>query len=182
MSVLASDGIDALTVDRIAVEAGLSARTVYRYFPDREALLQATSDDYDASMPYTPPSTADDVATVFEQLFPAFDTDADAIRASLVARLSGAIRWRGRERRVAEITGALREVTADLPPDDAREAAAVITYLASSLAWMSMADESGLDGAASGRAVGWAIRTLVSDLRSRNANKPTRRRLPKEDA
>ena len=31
-----------------------------------------------------------------------------------------------------------------------------------------MGDESGLDGAQAGRAVAWAIRTLIDDLRARN--------------
>ena len=44
----------------------------------------------------------------------------------------------------------------------------MLHHLLNSEAWRSMKDEAGLDGEESGRAVGWAIRTLVADLERRN--------------
>jgi hypothetical protein len=40
--------------------------------------------------------------------------------------------------------------------------------LANALAWLSLRDESGLDGQQSGAAITWAIDTLVADLHRRN--------------
>jgi hypothetical protein len=64
--------------------------------------------------------------------------------------------------------GLLEEVTGHLDPEEARLGQAVIVYLTGGLPWLTMADESGLDGAQAGRAAGWAIRTLIADLRARN--------------
>jgi hypothetical protein len=69
---------------------------------------------------------------------------------------------------VREIEQALSPVCDRLPPEDAENAKAVIVYLANALAWLSLRDESGLDGRRSGAAITWAIDTLVSDLGRRN--------------
>jgi AcrR family transcriptional regulator len=39
--VLASDGTDAFTTTRIAAAAGIPVGSVYRYFPDKEAIVEA---------------------------------------------------------------------------------------------------------------------------------------------
>ena len=79
----------------------------------------------------------------------------------------------------------LGEVTDHLDPEEARLGQAVIVYLTGGLPWLTMADESGLDGAQAGRAVGWAIRTLIADLRARNekaaAQKPAPQAAPRKE-
>jgi hypothetical protein len=74
-----------------------------------------------------------------------------------------------RERRISEIEHALAPAVDRMSRRDADQAAAVIVYLANAFAWLSLRDESGLDGTESGRAITWAIDTLVADLRRRNA-------------
>ena len=44
------------------------------------------------------------------------------------------------------------------------------------LAWLSMRDEAGLDGAGVGAAVGWAMQTLQDDLRLRQRAAGTSRK------
>ena len=41
MELFAADGVDAVTVRRIADAAGISERTLYRYFPSKQAILWA---------------------------------------------------------------------------------------------------------------------------------------------
>lgn len=45
IAIVASDGIDALTADRIAAGAGVSRRTLFNYFPRVEDVLTATMDE-----------------------------------------------------------------------------------------------------------------------------------------
>lgn len=168
-AVLRADGFQAFAIDRVAEEAGVSARTIYRHFDDRDQLLQAAGDVIDASTPYTLPETADEIAVGFEKLFRHFDTESrDEQRGLLAARITGTMLWEGRARRVEAVGNALNDVTDLLSPAEARRAKAVVAYLANSLAWLSLYDESGLDGRESGAAIGWAIQTLVDDLRKRN--------------
>jgi hypothetical protein len=78
------------------------------------------------------------------------------------------LRWDARSKRIGEIEEALAPACDRLPRQEAEEATAVIVYLANALAWLSLRDESGLDGQRSGTAITWAIDTLVADLQRRN--------------
>jgi AcrR family transcriptional regulator len=168
MAVLTEHGIDALTVDGVAERVGISARTVYRYFPDRGALLTAAMSRHNEATPYAAPTSPEEIGNAFGRLFAGFDDQAALRRVVLAARISGTLTWDERLRRIAEIEVALRPAIDHLPRPDAVRATAVIVYLANSLAWLSLADESGLDGEESGAAITWAIDTLVADLRRRN--------------
>jgi hypothetical protein len=46
----------------------------------------------------------------------------------------------------------------------------VLAYLHNMLAYTTLREENGLSGAEIGEAIGWAIRTLIADLRKRNRN------------
>ena len=166
--VMARDGVEGFSVEGVVEGVGVSVRTVYRYFPDRAAMLEAALNRDDAATPYRPPTTPDEIASRYEELFPIFDERAALNRAVLAARVAGTLTWKGRTRRVHEISAALESVIDQLPDGEARAARAVIVYLANSLAWLAMRDESGLDGPEAAAAMGWAVRTLIADLAGRN--------------
>lgn len=167
-ALLADHGIDALTVDGVAEHVGISPRTVYRYFPDRGALLTAAMARHNDATPYAAPTSPEEIGSAFGQLFAGFDEQAALRRVVLGARVSGTLTWDARARRIADIETALQPAIDHLPRHEAARATAVVVYLANSLAWLSLADESGLDGQESGAAITWAIDTLVADLRRRN--------------
>jgi hypothetical protein len=73
-----------------------------------------------------------------------------------------------RTRRLENLGQLVREVAGNLPPAEARQAEAVLGYLSSMLAWLTMHDENQMAGEEIGRAVNWAFRTLMDDLRRRN--------------
>ena len=171
-ALLTEHGIDNLTVDGVAGHVGISARTVYRYFPDRGALLTAAMARHNDATPYEPPTSPEEIGSAFGQLFAGFDEQAALRRVVLGARISGTLTWDARVRRIAEIEAALQPAIDHLPPRYAAQATAIIVYLANSLAWLTLADESGLDGEASGAAITWAIDTLVADLRRQNDAQP----------
>jgi hypothetical protein len=52
-----------------------------------------------------------------------------------------------------------------------RQAEAVLAYLHNMLAYATLREEQHLSGAEIGQALGWAIRTLVADLRRRQRTK-----------
>jgi AcrR family transcriptional regulator len=166
--LLSEEGAAALTVDRVAQRSGVSSRTIYRYFPDRTSLIAGAAQWIEAAYPFEHPSSAGEIAGTFEQLFPVFDEERELNRAIVSARVGGSLPWPQREGRLEAICAALAEVTDRLDPAEAERAKAIVGYLAGGLAWMTLADESGLDGREAGLAVGWAIRVLVADLRVRN--------------
>ena len=98
------------------------------------------------------------------------DANRGFFRAFVISRVGQTqeASWSGRQQRLRIWRTLLDEVTSHLDPEEARLAQAVVVYLTGGLPWLTMADESGLDGAEAGRATAWAIRTLIADLRARN--------------
>ena len=168
IEVASEMGFAAMTMDKVAERAGVSPSTVYRYFADRDQLVAAIMQvDYD-SVGGQSPTTADELADAMESGMAAFDRLRDLNRAIVIARVGQETNWTGRQERLDDMRALLEEVTDHLDPAEARRAKAVLTYLCGGLAWLTMADESGLDGTEAGKAAGWAIRTLIADLRARN--------------
>lgn len=169
LELIGANGVDGLTMGIVAERVGISLRTLYRYFPDRASLLAAALARHDQTIPFDSPSTAAEIGTVYGAVFPRLDGAPAVVRAVLTARVSGSVRWEARADRIREIERALSPVCDHLPRDEAEHATAVIVYLANALAWLSLHDESGLDGQRAGAAVAWAIDTLVADVRRRNS-------------
>jgi AcrR family transcriptional regulator len=168
IEVASETGFATLTMDKVAERAGVSPSTVYRYFADRDDLLGAIIAWTYGQTRIPPLSGADDIATFQEQFMADLDANRALFRAIVVSRVGQETTWTGRRDRLDMWRAVLEEVTDHLDPEEARLGKAVIVYLTGGLAWLTMSDESGLDGAQAGRAVGWAIRTLVADLRTRN--------------
>lgn len=186
IEVASETGFAAMTMEKVAEQAGVSPSTVYRYFADRGDLLNAILEWTYGQHPHIPPLTdADDIAPFQEQFMADLDGMRALFRALVVSRVGQSETWTGRQQRTDMWRQLLREVTDHLGEEEARLGQAVIVYLTGGLPWLTMADESGLDGAEAGRAVGWAIRTLVADLRARNDEAAAREpaitaRTPKE--
>lgn len=68
--------------DRLAERAGVSRRTVYRYFPDRGALDRALKARLGAS-PVPPPRNEAALLAGLEELFRGFDASATATMAAM---------------------------------------------------------------------------------------------------
>jgi AcrR family transcriptional regulator len=171
---LAKDGFSDFDIPSLARRAGVSVRTVYRHFHSRDALLEGLADWVNSQItPFPRPASVDDLAELPEALFAAFDEHETILRAQSATDQGRALRAEGRRQHLRMYEEVLSGVTAELPPEEARAAVAVITYLLSSLAWRTMREEFGLGGADSGKAVAWAVGVLLADLRRRAASQPT---------
>jgi AcrR family transcriptional regulator len=169
--LLERDEADDLTMPGVADAAGISLRTVYRYYPTREELLEAVGrwigDDL-LRHPY--PQTLDEVAELFRVGCRDFDEHPGLVRALALSQLGQRVRGYRRRERVQAISAALRDEVGDLPDEELRRAEAVLAYLHNILAYTALREESGLSGEQIGDALGWAIETLVNDLRKRSTS------------
>src|SRR5919204_1785770 len=159
---------EELTVPAVAEASGVSLRTVYRYYPRREQLLEAAGrwiGDELLQHPY--PRTLDEVAELFRVGCRDFDEHPGLVRALALSQLGQSVRGYRRRERLEAIGAALRKEVGDLPEDELRRAEAVLAYLHNMLAYTTLRDESDLSGEEIGEALAWAIRTLVDDLRRR---------------
>jgi AcrR family transcriptional regulator len=164
-----------LTMPGVADASGVSLRTVYRYYPTREDLLEAAGrwiGDELLRHPY--PRDLDEVADLYEAGCRDFDERPGLVRALALSQLGQHVRGYRRRERLEAIRDALRAEVGWLPEKELRHAAAVLSYLHNMLAYTTLREESGLSGEEVGEAIGWAIRTLIADLRQQHQH-------PKED-
>jgi AcrR family transcriptional regulator len=170
-SLLDSRRADEVTTRDIATTAGVSERTVYRHFPDRDSLLAGLSQrmsDLDGDRPSFGSSTLEDLVPMSRRLMEVLDEHYVIARAEAVfnadPRRFGAD-TRANSRDILELlAGELPE----LGDGDRHRIAAVIRCLASSQAWLRMREEFGVPGTESGPVVAWVIDLIVRELRAGN--------------
>jgi AcrR family transcriptional regulator len=163
------DDPDDIAMPQVAAEAGISLRTLYRYFPTREAMFDAVGDHVVARLGLPRDiEGADDIAPVFLESARRGAQSPRLMRAMLWTRLGRRARSSHRRRRVESIVAALGEVTSNLPPAEARRREGAIVYLCSLPAWITVSEECGLSAEDARLGIAWAIRTLIGELRQEN--------------
>lgn len=165
-------GLHDFSVQEVADRAGVSHRTVYRHFSDREALLDGLAREMDElfrerNLPLLPESAAD-IAVQVRTAFEMFRERPALMRAVALGALSTGTQPTSRRERDRVFREKVEEAAAGLPESEARKASAVIRYLANSLAWVVLTEQLGLDEDEVGDAVAWAVETLVADLERRS--------------
>jgi AcrR family transcriptional regulator len=157
---------DEVSMAQIADSAGVSLRTLYRYFPDRAALLHAAGERLYASLgvPFDV-SSPDQISASLLEAGRRLSARPELTRVLVRTTAGRTARSAVRGQRVAAIRSALGPVTDELDEDTGRWAAAVIAHLCSAASWVIIADDSGLEDSDAQHAVAWAIDRLVSCLR-----------------
>jgi AcrR family transcriptional regulator len=157
---------DELTVPEVAEASGVSLRTIYRYYATRDELLEAAGRWIgNELMGHAYPRTLEEVAESYRVGVREFAERPGLVRALALSRLGQKVRAYRRRERVAAIRNALRAELPGLTDQELRRAEAVLGYLHNMLAFTTMREENRLSSGEIGEAVGWAIRTLVEDLR-----------------
>jgi AcrR family transcriptional regulator len=182
ISHLETTGADEVSMAQIADSAGVSLRTLYRYFPDRAALLHAAGEHLYASLgvPFEV-SGPDQISASLLEAGRRLSTRPQLTRALVRTTAGRTARSAVRSQRVAAITAALEPLTDELDADTARRAAAVIAHLCSAASWVIIAEDSGLDDSEAQHAVAWAIDRLVSCLRDSVQVRTTASTSPREE-
>jgi AcrR family transcriptional regulator len=162
---------EEVTVPAVAAVSGVSLRTIYRYYPTREELFEAAGRWIGEELlkhPY--PRELDDVADLYQEGARDFDERPGLVRALALSQLGRDVRGHRRRERLEAIGQALRTELTELSEPELKRAEAVLSYLHNMLAYTTLREENGLSGEEIGEAIGWAIRTLIADLRKHNRN------------
>src|SRR5690348_13495076 len=150
---------DEVTVPAVAEASGVSLRTIYRYYPTREELLEAAGrwiGDEMLKHPY--PRDLDEVADLYQKGAVDFDERPGLVRALAFSQLGRHVRGYRRRERLEAIRSALRAELTELSDSEVVRAEAVLAYLHNMLAYTTLREENGLSGEEIGEAIGWAIR------------------------
>jgi AcrR family transcriptional regulator len=159
-------GGDRLNHDAVAARAGVSRRTVYRYFPDQDVLHQAAW--MRMNLGGKLPDTVEDLLGGLEARFAKFDRNAAAVTVALASADGRAMRIDLKAEREAAYRGMFGGDVAALDEPDRTRALAVIQFLSSGFVWREMRDQWDMDAHGMAAAVNWAIGVLVADLHRRD--------------
>ena len=160
--LLQNDHPDAITYPQVAEAAGVSLRTVYRYFPTRVDLLQIAAAWFGelTAGALGRPAYGARPGGRMPQMGRIFDEHTNVFRALADDALE--------EPRRAAVAAAVAEVSGNLPPEEVRRAEAILGLIRSGRAWLVLHDQYGLAGDEIVRALDWAATTLLEDVRRRN--------------
>lgn len=175
-------GDETCSVEEVARDAGVSRRTLYRYFPSREDLYAAAADTLFARMGQEPPEISDaaGITAAFIAGSKVTEQHPALSRALLRAPAGRGVRVANRKRRTDSILLAVGRLAGPLPEAEVRRCGAVIALLCNSLAFVGMQDEVGLSPDESRAAIVAAIEVLLDDLRVRSGRARTRNSAGKE--
>ena len=166
---LAETGAFEYSAFELARRANVSVRTIYRHFPDRPALLAAMSRRVNERIGlYELPTEPGKLPETARQLFRKFDEHPALIMAQITTTAGGQVRSHGRKERIARTRQGVDALAPDLAPETLHARTAVISCLLSANTWQRMRDEFGMNGAAAGDALAWAIEQLQEAIVAEN--------------
>ena len=157
-----------LTFTQVARMAGLGERTIYRHFPNKEALLEGWWRAHKARLGQE--AFPDTLAALLDfpvKAFPAFDEEAEIIRGAVLSPQGRAMTLARNDERQAAIRRAVR---AELGPDASEDlvltVCASVQLIQSATAWLTMRDYWDLSGDQSGQIARRAIQAIFTAARN----------------
>lgn len=167
IEAIREQGID-FSVQDAADRAGVTHRTVYRHFPNRDALVDAVAERYEAWLAeqgIAEAESIDELLAQIEPLFRLFDQTPDLIRAVAMHTLIGGERTAISKRRTERWRRTFEASLPHLSRDDVEPLFAICRTLTGSLGWFLLTSQFGLSGEQSGRAVRRTFEAVLADLR-----------------
>lgn len=167
IEAIREQGID-FSVQGAADRAGVTHRTVYRYFESRQALVEAVAERYEGWLGehgITEAESIEELLAKMESLFRLFDQRPDLVRAVAMYTLIGGERTTLSKRRTERWRLLFEASLPHLPPDQVEPVFAICRTLTGSLGWYLLTSQFGLTGEQSGRAVRRVVEVVFADLR-----------------
>ncbi len=157
--------LEGLTIAKVAADAGVTERTVYRHFKTREDLIKAVWPRMGARLGIAGlPQTVEALLAAPGRIYPRFDAEAGAVRASMYSAAGREIRATANPVRHHTMTGLVAQARPELDEAARRRRAAVIQIIGSSHGWACFKDYWGMDTEEAARAASEAIAILLGEM------------------
>lgn len=136
LDLLERASVDKLTLRDIAKNAGISERTIFRYFGTRDDLLDAVAQEVIRRLATPQPPRTLDALLVFPQaLYSSFEANPKLTRASLHSELFGRLRQVAASPRWMAVRRLIDGVAPRCPEEQRKFAAANIRFFLTATAW-----------------------------------------------
>jgi AcrR family transcriptional regulator len=136
LAVLQEDSLNGLTMRAVARKAGMSERTIFRYFASREEFLDAVAREFTRllNMP-SAPQTVDELLAMPRKLYSAFEPHAKLIAVVFHTEIFPRMKAGAAQQRWLAIGKLLEREFGSAPPRARKIAAANIRYFLSAATW-----------------------------------------------
>lgn len=152
--------------ESIAEAAGMGARTIYRYFPDRSSLLQALWERLREATQTRFPETEEEILPLARSVFREFEANEPLVRAVINTPAGTEVRDRGGIEGRAAFARSLGSMLDGLPEKERARIIAVFVSIYSAPFWQLLRDRGLLSGPEAEEAVTWALGTLIDAAKS----------------
>lgn len=152
--------------ESIAEAAGMGARTVYRYFPDRSSLLQALWERLREATQTRFPETEAEILPLARSVFRELEANEPLVRAVINTPAGTEVRERGGIEGRAAFARSLDPILDGLPEKERARMIAVFVSIYSASFWQLLRDRGLLSGPETEEAVTWALGTLIDAAKS----------------
>ncbi len=159
---------DELTFARIARAADVPERTVYRHFPNRDALMAAVFTWTNERIGFggDPPTTGAAMTAMVRRVFPGFDAVRPVVEELLATPEGRRARLAALDERRAAADAVVADAAPGLPAARRRELAAGGQGRGSAATWQALRDFWDMDGTTAAAAVSTAIDLLLDAART----------------
>lgn len=170
---IAERGLIDFSIPDIAKRAGVSHRTVYNYFADRQELLEAfmrwLDDKFAAMGGYNAVSELDDLVDAVRVNYRLFGKMGDLYVALAQVDSSSSTAFdKDRQRRTDMFVSIARAELTHLPGERIAAMANLFRTIGSSKFWYSLTVERGLTSEDAGDIAAWALENLIAAARAEN--------------
>jgi AcrR family transcriptional regulator len=169
IELLAGGQADNFSIRQLASEAGVSERTVYRYFPDRETLLDGLNGYLTSAMGTAVQEAEladlDQLVDFLPTVFESFDAMPEVTKAGILINPDPARVVPTQRRRTERMIDLARRTFPDLDDADVVRLGQLVRTVTSTYNWLRMREEFGLSGAESADLLGWALQCALDEVR-----------------
>lgn len=170
LAILEEGGDYEIPLAAIAKRAGVSLRTSYRYFGDRQQLLDAAAERINIRIfPWIPTNDIHDLPEVYAQLVDLFETHPRLARVIHDSRRSGNIHGSVRVKRAEVIRALLEQSYPDVDRATIDRSYAALLALDHVSSWITLKDELALSPAQISESIGAAMSLIIDDLDHRQS-------------
>lgn len=174
--LLLTEGLEGFSVPKVAAQAGTSVKTIYRYFPTRQALLDAATRWFGDRLYGGSVKTRarflqpDDLITNIAWAMESYDRHPALVKVFHTTQAGRQIRQNAIQHTLATRTKLIKSINPQLTEKEAIALAALFQLFMSSETWQQFKEIWGIDGKEAAKVLEWAAKIFLAEVKRSGDN------------